>query len=430
MELCESISSRVFHFCPLRAMYSIAKDDCMKLSSSHRESDARMSGGYPYFLSLSRTPSSAVGYQRMRINGTGKEWAYALVRIEFDGDRLNNNFKGSAQNYFTDKNDSKIKREPELWSINAGERKLVKKTPVRYAQQMDTDDRGKYIIGRGHPTAARQKYGYTDYSIIDRNQMHEYEDRLVSDKPVIEGVGKYIVRIDILIKSKIENNSNWRLYLAEIGCIMRRYGDKVHLYIDEVSFNSVNVRGAVNPVGGRYGELDRALFIRNYHNSLMADVDTSLGPKQKAILAKSAYCGAYVLSYARGVPVMKCYAEVLGKLGCGELVRDREAEAAVSNLIGTKFNNLPSIMGFTNSMPKEVEEKLSGIYREYADRIRAVFSEILQEVLGPMGLNGNTKGGAFRVFALCATVFRRLRKRMKAVAEAVTERLILSDYSS
>lgn len=96
--IIERLSSKVFHFLPLKNMVKVSQMNALNLNTPTYKRDIELTKGYKYFLSLSRTPSTQVGYQKYRIL-TDDTWK-SYVRIEFDGDLLNGNFKGHATNYY------------------------------------------------------------------------------------------------------------------------------------------------------------------------------------------------------------------------------------------------------------------------------------------------------------------------------------------
>lgn len=411
----EGISSRVFHFCPLSAMYSIAKDDKIMLSSSDRASDTRMSGGYPYFLSLSRTASSAVGYQRMRISGTGRQWSSALVRIELDGRLLNSSFKGSPQNYFTDADDSKIKHDGVVYSIVPGKTTLQKKELNRYAKQAETDSKGDFIVPRGRPS----KHGYTDYKMLDRNQMHEYEDRLVSNSPEIKNADKYIVRIDILMRRKWTDAG----IFAQVGEIIRRYGKKVHIYNSEVAFNSFNVRNSIGANHERYGELDIEKFVNAYGKLLNSEYSAgNLKRSQGLIIAQCAYIAAYVESYMNGTPVKEEYGRILNEIGAEIVQSMPEVTSALSVFISKLSKQYNAYL--TANIPKMVDTELFGAYRRYADGIKAVFTRISDKYNKMYGAR-KWGSGAYQIINIFKKVWNvKNSKSGKLVAESKLKTII------
>ena len=149
--IIEGLSSRLFHFCPLSALYQIVEFDSFKLTPSDaRPSDREMSSlpvgngerkYFPFYMCFSRTPSSLAGYVAMRRSkGSSRNWEQTLVRIEVDGDLLSRYYKGMPVNYFNDKNLDKIDHYYEYRTqINpdTGRRERVKYNTVsgRYGNE-------------------------------------------------------------------------------------------------------------------------------------------------------------------------------------------------------------------------------------------------------------------------------------------------------
>jgi hypothetical protein len=221
-----------------------------------------------------------MGYVSMRREKTGGvNWKQSLVRIEVDGDKLNSNYKGMPVNYFNDKGLDKINHylknkkgeERETFTgryggvystdmdVKALDRNgnIVDKTLHRYNPHADDkrDPRGK-----------KRSQVSVDYGVIDRNQMHEYEDRLMSNKEYITKVKErgFIKRIDIyLCKNILDGNikaSRDILYMVDE--IISIYGDIVHIYDNFSSFENVNT---VNSISGydfkkQYVEMSRGNY--------------------------------------------------------------------------------------------------------------------------------------------------------------------------
>ena len=107
MKINESISSRVFHFCPIQTIYSILEENVFKMTpTGTRNSDDRMSvfkgRKYPFYFCVTRNQYSGIGYASLcRDRGKG-DWSKCMARIELDGDALNHNFAGGPVSAFID----------------------------------------------------------------------------------------------------------------------------------------------------------------------------------------------------------------------------------------------------------------------------------------------------------------------------------------
>lgn len=382
--LSERVSSRVFHFLPIAAMANIAENDAISFSSSNRPSDKELSKGYPYYLSLSRTPSSAVGYVRMRISSGAEAWRYCIARIEFDGDKLNADFKGGPVNYFNDKlmKPNKVKHDSVVYSIPDSDSLSI--TPK-------VMQRPEPSLKRGRPSAIQTQLNAMRPEIfrqIDRNQMHEYEDRIFSEYSGIDGVGEYIVRIDILIKinnSKYSNETK-REALSQIGKVLSRYGSKVNIYTNEVAFNSMNIEGAIDKQKfitayqkERYMPVDKNEFGQKYSDDMNTDFQKGIAPNALRDIGKILYCASYVEAYYTGNftdLLFKRYQARIGlsqyseylNAGVDKLRADisKYGSGAIQNLTGTAFT--------------KVEDALYGNKRQYFDYLMNLCTNVLKEV--------------------------------------------------
>lgn len=210
--LNESLTSKVYHFCNIDSFWGICKYNAFFLTSSNtNKSDERMSsvGGYkyPFYMCFSRTSYSNTGYQKQRLDSSSSSWKNCLVRIEIDGNKLNYLYKSHPINYFIDNDDDKIK--PYLNGLNPN----------------------------------------VDYKQIARQQMHEYEDRLLSNKNIIKNANYYIKRVDILIDRKLLTHKLMLNKHKMFGDILFNNksidNDKIFVYDDVISFNKMSMDGAL-----------------------------------------------------------------------------------------------------------------------------------------------------------------------------------------
>lgn len=383
--LNESVSSRVFHFLPIAAMANIAENDTIEFSSSNRPSDKILSKGYPYYLSLSRTSSDNVGYVRMRISSGADAWKYCIARIEFDGDKLNANFKGGPVNYFNDSlaNVKKIKKDSIVYSIpNNKDDSLSLRKKVMPRPEPPTK--------RGRPFATQVTANMMRPEIIrqtDRNQMHEYEDRIFSEYSGIEGVNDYIKRIDILIKldSKVTAETKKEAF-SYIGKVLSRYGDKVNIYTNEVAFNSMNIENTLNKKEfisslqqNRYMPIDKNMFLRSYSSELKSDYQKEFNNETLICIGKALYCASYVEAYYNGNTVMNLYNRYLSKIG---LMKYRET---IDNGVNKLQSDIAEYgINAIDILPRTaftvLENYLYGNKRKYYNYIMELYVNILNDI--------------------------------------------------
>ena len=288
----ESISPIVYHFCPLSTMLQIAETDKFRLSSvasGKYESDTRMNSfpigngkvkTYPYYMCFSRTPSSLVGYQYMRMSNSKGEWDNALVRLEIDGNALNTRYKGAPVNFFTKKDPyggEPVDANGNPISIKGGGGKNQYGKKFNIARSWDIP-RIPNAPKTGIETFNMPRVNRNiDYAEVVRTRMSEYEDRIFSNKEEIDQAIRYIRRIDILLD---DTTYNTKFYIAAINNIYTKlngfaemYNNSeqrkksarqlenisappIYIFTDKVSFNSLNVRNAntVQDLNSRYKE--------------------------------------------------------------------------------------------------------------------------------------------------------------------------------
>ena len=144
--LTEALSSKVYHFTGISKAYEICKDNIILLQSAYAKDADNYDKNKKYYLSLTRVRNSLFGYSNKFSKGG--------VRIELDGELLNQRFSGKAINYWNGLGD--------------------KFEYYRHKEPSFSD-------------SIRQQTGT------------ENEDRLFSTEPYITNAYKYIVSIDVLL---------------------------------------------------------------------------------------------------------------------------------------------------------------------------------------------------------------------------------------
>lgn len=211
--LQERLSGIVYHFMSLNAAYKMLYDNTFYLQSEYGGTGAdRFNSKSPFYMSLTRQRDGRLGYSHTR-----------KVRITFDGDMLNQRFKGKAIDY---------------WSSGMGKQYYMSSPHVDY---------------RGN-----KKY--------DQFQTRtENEDRLFSKEPVINDINQYIKRVDVLINA---DNEDECLYAYKILRNFNVAAQKIFIYGDKKSFNSLKgktINNFINDKGSDYFE--KSVTQNTYRNS-------------------------------------------------------------------------------------------------------------------------------------------------------------------
>lgn len=169
--ILERLSGRLYHFTSLEGLLKIIDNKwTFKLSSSDKEEEENIRHSKKYFISFTRQKDYRIGFPAAVYNSV---YNSIVVRIEFNGDLLNNNFEGYAVDYF-----------------------------------------------KG------AKHNYFKQKVVNKVQWdNESEDRLFSDKPIIEGIDKYITRIDILCLDE-EDFEEWS---NELSLLLSK-SDRIYIY--------------------------------------------------------------------------------------------------------------------------------------------------------------------------------------------------------
>lgn len=144
----ESFSSTVYHFTTIANLAKISSKGKIFPDNGNR-TDRKMNNGMPFYFSFTRDRNSRNGYAAYK-NGEfdaqlGSEIGYErktplalktmlLVRIEFDGERLNNFYKGKAVNYYNYPNHqhpiSKLPRNKQVKYSQAEDRLLSQNNAI------------------------------------------------------------------------------------------------------------------------------------------------------------------------------------------------------------------------------------------------------------------------------------------------------------
>lgn len=197
--LNERLSSVLYHFTGLYELLEIIQDDAFYLNTSYRGASDDKHSTKKFYMCFTRQVNGRQGYSR------GKP-----VRIEFDGDLLNQRFEGKPIDY---------------WG----------------------DTMGKHQFFRD------PNYGGGNVINYEQNTT-ENEDRLFSNEPVIREISKYIKRIDILLSVRTQPNPFKPIDLSNLtidsfnnidgvkiaNIIYRHLRDRVFIYATERDFNLRN----------------------------------------------------------------------------------------------------------------------------------------------------------------------------------------------
>ena len=164
---------------------------------------------YKFYVSFTRvkSPKEGFGYNSYRRK--------SFARIEFDGDELNNNFSGRPVDYWN--SDSLTNKRKYMKDVT--NQKAYKYVPYDGNDNVDAKDmNGVYKYDFKYPKENSPMYASFDGKIYKKEQIipddiqhhvfNEIEDRIQTNKPIIENINKYIIRVDILIDRDSENKDD------------------------------------------------------------------------------------------------------------------------------------------------------------------------------------------------------------------------------
>ena len=204
--LNESFSRYIYHFTTYEVLYNMLKMDAFILSSSlTTQVDRALNEGYSFYMSFTRQHTNKVGFPAWKnyvvSRSGGPESDFLNVRITVNGNLLGNVYKGSPVNY----------HHKEIRTSN---------------QQREVGSDPAVLV-----------------------TIRQSEDRLLSNEPVIEGISRFIERIDILAP-KSENGNMKQGTINSIYKILRisknNYAGKVFVYDNERDFNMPRSANFIN----------------------------------------------------------------------------------------------------------------------------------------------------------------------------------------
>lgn len=196
----EALSSKVYHFTSVKSAFNILKTNEMFCQSSLATSSDDYSDKYKFYVSFTRVKSPKEGF------GYNSYKSSSFARIEFDGDKLNNNFNGRPVDYWN----SDALSGKRKYMKDVTNQKAYKYVPYDGNDNVDAKDMNglneyefKYPIEDSPLYASFDGKIYKKEQIIPNEIQHhvfnEIEDRIQTNKPIIENINKYITRVDILI---------------------------------------------------------------------------------------------------------------------------------------------------------------------------------------------------------------------------------------
>lgn len=205
----EALSSKVYHFTSVKSAFNILKTNEMFCQSSLATSADDYSDKYKFYVSFTRVKSPKEGF------GYNSYKRKSFARIEFDGDKLNNNFNGRPVDYWN--NDSLTNKRKYMKDVT--NQKAYRYVPYDGNDNVDAKDMdGVYKYDFKYPREDSPLYASFDGKIYKKEQIipddiqhhvfNEIEDRIQTNKPIIENINKYITRVDILIDRDSENKDD------------------------------------------------------------------------------------------------------------------------------------------------------------------------------------------------------------------------------
>lgn len=197
--LSEALSDEVFHYTSLNTGLKIANTDTIYLQSALGGSADNTNRKELYYLSLTRQRNVNFGYSY--------KFRTAGVRIEFDGRKLSQRFKGKAIDY---------------WCSSMGK--------MSYYNGNRSDD----LDSKAHHTS------------------NESEDRMFSNEPALYDAHKYIKRIDVIF-----NPEDKEQYQLVYHMLMSKLNKWIFVYDNENDFNKQSDNTLNKQINDDYENFDK-----------------------------------------------------------------------------------------------------------------------------------------------------------------------------
>ena len=282
--LAESLSSKVYHFTSAKSLFKILKNNEMFCQSALGGTADDLHDKYKFYISFSRTRNAKEGFgSNYAKNGS--------ARIELDGNKLNHNFKGGPVNYWgaselnnkwkyhryaiglldyyayrplTDNdvvddevvNKNKVPSFPTSKSpkfINVNDTIFIKyhaygehdksigykyvKTDLNADNAPDGTVKLEKDFKLRYPSNTSPEYVIYDGTVYHKErsisndlQTHvdnEIEDRLFTNKHIINNIRDYIIRCDVLVTDFDKLSDEYKRIIYNLVLL---FGNIVHIY--------------------------------------------------------------------------------------------------------------------------------------------------------------------------------------------------------
>lgn len=326
---------------------------------------------YKFYVSFTRvkSPKEGFGYNSYRRK--------SFARIEFDGDKLNNNFSGRPVDYWN--SDALTNKRKYMKDVT--NQKAYKYVPYDGNDNVDAKDmNGVYKYDFKYPREDSPMYASFDGKIYKKEQIipddiqhhvfNEIEDRIQTNKPIIENIDKYITRVDILIDKDSENKddivyarnlsfSKWVFVYDNMNDFIMQSENTVNKEIqDDDSIESrIDLRNTLSTIGQSYYiELLSSylmLLTINEHDTnkkfkLVSNIldDGNLGKYKRDVIKK-------ISSYRWGINIENCI---------------NSLEASAQNISKNPTRQGQEVLHFiTSSMRKLGYKSFRDMYRKIKD---------------------------------------------------------------
>lgn len=185
----EGLSAKVYHYTYLRNLHSILKTNTMQTTSTLSSvTDYNKNNGKFFYISLTSSGYSDIGYGASLPKDQ-------MVKIEFNGVKLNYNLKSKRVDYWNRPKDPK----DSIYGDSA------------------------------------QNIGRDFYKFMSRQD--ELEDRIITDKPAIKNINKYITSISILVDKDSYQFKNIIDILQDCVKLSKELNIQMYIYDNQKAFD-------------------------------------------------------------------------------------------------------------------------------------------------------------------------------------------------
>ena len=193
LPLDESLSSILYHFTTLKNLINIVKTDKLLLSSAFDSvGDSKLNANRNWYMSFTREKHSQRGYVGNRLSSHAPLSERYGVRLYFDGNELNQKYKGGPVNYHSQQlgpHNKQLKSTKGVINVPIPKGTLVKpedgKPNIKIYRKYYNDELVK-VVGKKGFIVDKPGYYKKQDDVNKQIEIRQSEDRLFSNNGIID----------------------------------------------------------------------------------------------------------------------------------------------------------------------------------------------------------------------------------------------------